>query len=95
MTYVDIITRGVYGFLAGGASGLITLRRKYPKTAINFWKMAPTLAITSLAGLVVGLQGLTIDNATLDMTMTMLLSAGADSLIGDAIKWAKETYDKR
>ncbi len=94
MTYADLAVSGIYGLLAGFASGVISWRRKYPDDSFDFWKMAPTLAVSGVAGLVVGLQGLTVSDATMGPIITMMISAGADSLIGNALKWLKKHWDE-
>ena len=85
----EVILHILYSVLAGGAAGVISWRRKYPKTSFNFWKMAPTLGVTMVAGAIIGFQGGVVDDVTLGPIITMLLSVGADGLIGNFLKWVK------
>lgn len=86
------------GFSFGVATtvtGLLKNKTKPEWEGIDYWKAAPTIIISGLAGAYMGASGLALSEPILTATVTGLTAVGVNEWISNGIKAIKNWLSKR
>lgn len=82
----------LYGAGVGVVSGLTQWQAKSKVPDFDVWKLLPSLAISGLAGAILGASGVIVTDAVLGPAIVGLSSAGVDVLVQKAFKLLKKKF---
>ena len=80
---IPYVTGAISGLLYGGT---VYFKKRDPKKKFDLKKIAPTLVIGAIAGVMLASQGLAVTGANLESSIVMLTGAGFTVIVENLLK---------